>query len=79
MKRTLFYSTVALLAGIYGAHFFSETIPYELLGLLLLVLLVLLFYKKPVFVYFSMVLCFLFGVLYLQSFGDVKNRLLLCK
>ncbi|MBQ2696011.1 MAG: DNA internalization-related competence protein ComEC/Rec2 [Clostridia bacterium] len=78
MKRTLFYSTVALLAGIYGAHFFSETIPYELLGLLLLVLLVLLFYKKPVFVYFSMVLCFLFGVLYLQSFGDVKNRLLYC-
>lgn len=74
MKRTLFFCMSALLAGIYTAHFIPELISVLFLGSLSFFLLVISLFKRETVPYLAVVLCFLFGALYLQSVARVEKR-----
>ncbi len=74
MKRTLFFCMAAILAGIYTAYFIPELISVLFLGGLAFFLLVISFFKREAIPYLVMVLCFLFGALYLQGVDRVTKR-----
>ncbi len=74
MKRSLFFCTVSLLAGIYSAYFFSGTFPFRVIAGLTLLLLVASLVIKKGRVPFFLILFFLVGAFCLRFANDVTRR-----
>lgn len=74
MKRTLFFCMAAFLVGIYAAYLIPELISVLFLGTLAFFLLIISFFKRETVPYLAVILCFLFGAMYLQGVDRVEKR-----
>lgn len=74
MKRSLFFCTVSLLAGIYSAYFFSDVFPFLILAGLALILFISSLLIRKGKVLFFLLIFFLVGAFCLRFANDVTRR-----